>query len=371
MIRSILWGLFCACSWTWVIGMYLPRLMFSWYGWAGFLLFAIPNVIGCAGFGWVLRTGRNAERLRNDHAPATVWFSIATIGYHLLFAGFLVRELLPLDREIARDETFAGWAILPLGAMAVIFGAGLLLAQLRDRAWTIAAPLLWIGSVTILFVLAPDARLDEIVPSRASSDLLPLAFPIIFGFALCPYLDRTFHRAAMNAGGPATFTIFGLTFAVMLAVTCVVWFRDVPVLGTIALAHLIAQAVFTVGAHLREIGDADWSNAAPGRRGALLAAPWIAGIGFVLLSRVASPTLVGEDAYLRYLALYGLVFPLYVLLFVGPWKPLSWHRHWRTFVLLLIIAAPFYELAFIQGHAWGGFIVLIGLGAWIVDRRRR
>ena len=40
------WGLFCACSWTWCIGMFLPVILIRDLGGAGFLAFAIPNLFG-------------------------------------------------------------------------------------------------------------------------------------------------------------------------------------------------------------------------------------------------------------------------------------------------------------------------------------
>ena len=55
MLKTLVAGLALASSWTWIIGMYLPRIMMERHGWAGFLAFAVPNVIGCTAFGFVLR----------------------------------------------------------------------------------------------------------------------------------------------------------------------------------------------------------------------------------------------------------------------------------------------------------------------------
>ena len=68
-LATIAWGVFCACSWTWCIGMYLPKLMMDLYGWWGFLVFAIPNVLGCCGFGYVL--ARRARSSLGAGAAAT------------------------------------------------------------------------------------------------------------------------------------------------------------------------------------------------------------------------------------------------------------------------------------------------------------
>ena len=48
------WGFFCAASWTWCIGMFFPLLLLRDFGWPGLVAFLVPNVIGCAGFGYVL-----------------------------------------------------------------------------------------------------------------------------------------------------------------------------------------------------------------------------------------------------------------------------------------------------------------------------
>src|SRR4051812_22981962 len=46
--RPVLWAIFLGVSWTWVIGMFLPVLLVRDYGLLGWVVFAIPNVIGAA-----------------------------------------------------------------------------------------------------------------------------------------------------------------------------------------------------------------------------------------------------------------------------------------------------------------------------------
>ncbi len=48
----LVWPIFLACSWTWVIGMYLPMVLLERYGWWGYVIFAVPNVLGVMLFGW-------------------------------------------------------------------------------------------------------------------------------------------------------------------------------------------------------------------------------------------------------------------------------------------------------------------------------
>ena len=44
----LLWALFLGVSWTWVIGMFLPVLLVRDYGMLGWIVFAVPNVVGAA-----------------------------------------------------------------------------------------------------------------------------------------------------------------------------------------------------------------------------------------------------------------------------------------------------------------------------------
>ncbi len=69
--------------------MFLPIILLRDFGWPGFLVFAVPNVLGCAAFGYVLRdAGRRADLLRR-HERAAVLFSATTIAYHMFFMAFL------------------------------------------------------------------------------------------------------------------------------------------------------------------------------------------------------------------------------------------------------------------------------------------
>ena len=64
------WAAYLACSWTWCIGMFLPVLLYRDFGLRGFILFAVPNVLGAAAMGWVLRTPASSSRLVSRHPGA-------------------------------------------------------------------------------------------------------------------------------------------------------------------------------------------------------------------------------------------------------------------------------------------------------------
>src|SRR6267142_6505142 len=91
---SFLWGIFCACSWTWCIGMYLPRIMIERFGWPGFIVFAVPNVLGCAAFGYVVRNRARSDAITARHGAAMTAFSAVTIAYHLFFIVWMFAELI-------------------------------------------------------------------------------------------------------------------------------------------------------------------------------------------------------------------------------------------------------------------------------------
>src|SRR5689334_7134755 len=83
------WGWFgsafhLASSWTWCIGMFLPVLLVRDYGIWGFVVFAVPNILGAAAFGWLLRDDISVALVAR-HAIAMRWFSAVTIAYHAFF----------------------------------------------------------------------------------------------------------------------------------------------------------------------------------------------------------------------------------------------------------------------------------------------
>ncbi len=64
--------------------MFLPALLLRDYGWWGFVVFAVPNVVGAAAMGWVLRPGAS-EAILARHRPMCEAFSLATIAFQAYF----------------------------------------------------------------------------------------------------------------------------------------------------------------------------------------------------------------------------------------------------------------------------------------------
>lgn len=354
--------------------MFLPIIMLHRYGWAGFLVFAIPNVIGCAAFGYIVRNRQRSIALICRHRWAMIAFSAVTIAFQLFFAGFITMRL-----RWSMDAIELMPAVLACG---MVFICGALLSALPMRALPVAAVLVYAISITAFTQIGTDA-LQVLPPTDAGHsmlDLLCLAPTIVFGFLLCPYLDLTFHRALRESPSRHAFLIFGITFAVMIVMTVAYWplrseplsqlFNGSLLAQQLLLAHLSAQLIFTVAVHMREMRIALFDVPLV-KRAALQAAP----IASVLLLAVAAALgwsyQVNESNYLRFLAFYGLIFPAYVLVFIGPWKAKALNPANLARLLIIIAAlAPVYELGSI--HGWSAMLVpavalLLGV-VWMTPR---
>ncbi len=93
-LSPIPWAVFLAASWTWCIGMFLPVLLVRDYGIRGFLIFAIPNMIGAAAMGAVLRDREARRRIVRAHGGACVAFSTVTLLFHAFFVAWVVNGLI-------------------------------------------------------------------------------------------------------------------------------------------------------------------------------------------------------------------------------------------------------------------------------------
>ena len=316
------WGVFCAASWTGCIGMFLPFVLLRQFGWPGFLAFLIPNVIGCAAFGYVLTPARR-QVVRERCGGVCLWFSLATLGYQAFFAG---------------------WMLAPPIALAVVV-IGLLLARsIEDRGWLILAVIATIASGVCVgwdqfFTDHPTSLIQ--LPAGGTNPpatLLGLIPVIALGFLTCPYLDLTFHRALEKSPSRHAFLIFGVVFGATLFGVASFWNSTAngPQLGIALVSLWTIQLTFTVGAHAREV-RLRWR----------LAAIWVLLLGLALgwMTRVAAADWLGggEAMYLRILVLYGLVFPFFLLFRlrrVPDW--LGW--------LAIVASMPFYEMGFMQNR---------------------
>ncbi|WP_428939090.1 hypothetical protein [Fontivita pretiosa] len=339
------WAVFLASSWTWCIGMFLPVILVREYGLLAWLVFAVPNVVGAAAMGWLLRTARSSIDITQRHHEACTIFSGVTIAFHLFFAMAVISPLAD-NLEVGLGSVLAAGVLMYIlmtrqrGADRVLAGIAYLLS-LGTMVW-------WIRIVVRQPVLIEDQ------PLRSGIDLLWLLPVCTFGFATCPYLDLTFHRARQHANCPrAAFGVgFGVLFLIMILYT-LLYSRAINgqlprFLGWLLFVHMAMQSAFTVAAHARELqrrGDRAIALAI-----VLTLTSWAA---HVLLRRGAlvDGMHAGELIYRVFMGFYGLVFPAYVWLVMLPtrrqphWP--SW-RHLLVFAAAVILATPFFWIGFVQ-----------------------
>lgn len=322
------WGLFCACSWTWCIGLYLPVILAGRLGWPGVAVFAVPNVLGAAAFGYVLSRAGGAA-LAARHRAACQWFSIAAVAFNAYFIAFVTNMAAPAGG--------APWTGVYAGA--AVLAAALVLTVLPWRLWPVAALVVYGVSLATFAGLDPASALgipaEGTLPPRVLWWIAPV---MVVGFLGCPYLDLTFHDALQASPSRHAFGVFGASFAVMLLLTCA--YRADIVLAVVPFAHIAAQVTFTIGAHLRELRRSR-------SRGWAIVPVSLAFVALALA--LSSPGAAGERNYLRFLALYGLVFPAYLLVFAGRGGVPRSRRTLIAFAAFVAISLPLYELGFIHG----------------------
>src|SRR4051794_16245838 len=75
------WAIYLGMSWTWCIGMFLPVLLIRDYGLSAWWIFAIPNMVGAAAMGWLLRRPDSSGLIVQSHEHAATLFSLVTIAF--------------------------------------------------------------------------------------------------------------------------------------------------------------------------------------------------------------------------------------------------------------------------------------------------
>jgi hypothetical protein len=366
-IEALGWGIFCASSWAWCIGLFLPTVLRRLLGWPGFIAFAIPNVLGCAAFGFVLDLKRS-RRLQRDHRGAMVLFSAVTIAYQLLLAGWTASALLgPMLGGHGQPVSWQRWAACGIG-LGCAGTIGLAVSFARDRLIPAIAAVAWLLSAGVLgftvFDVAPIAMPE---PELAAAQVWGLLPALLLGFLLCPYLDLTFHRALRHGPRRATFATFGVTFATLIVLVAFLADPEGPLgirLTPLVLAQLWVQLGFTIGAHSREIRLATQHAPGPMPR-------WITPSAIAAGAILALPGIAGEPNYLRMLGWYGLVFPAYVLLAMVGERRKPMLRTWLLLAVVLAIGLPLYERG-ISAFEFGWMAIpapILLASAWWLRRR--
>ncbi len=372
---TIGWGLFGASSWTWCIGMFLPTILLARFGWAGFWAFLIPNVLGCAGFGYFFDR-EASRRFATRHAAAVRWFSLATISFQVFFIGwacgsFVFVPTVAAD-ALADDPGVAGavsdtlvWPVL--GTILTWTAAAIALGARSDRFWRWFATVAAVTSGT-LFAIAlrragglPDASTPE-----GGASLLAAIPVITLGFLACPALDATFHRMRQQSPSRHAFAVFGVVFAAMLVFAALTFDELSPnhlaeAVLPFAIAQWTLQLVFTIGAHAREVPLLAGGRLASGPALAMaVAVGAIAGL----------PGLASESVYLSFLGLYAIPFPMYVIAaLVAGEHPLR-TRAIPTVIVMSVLLSPFAWIGFIENRTEALLLVaaVTAISAWMIGR---
>jgi hypothetical protein len=367
MRNPLLWALYLGMSWTWVIGMFLPVLLVRDFGPWGWVLFAIPNCVGAAAMGWVMRTAQQSEQLVATHAGACRLFTLVTISFHLFFAIWMLPQFIGI----------AGWVVA-----AVLVQAAFTPIHTRLGVWL--APVVLAASVAVWVMLWMNGWIH--LPPRGDVTLRPvdamgLGVVCVAGFVACPYLDLTFHRARQATSDAGAKIAFGVGFCVFFASMIVLTLlyastffglTNITTAAILLAIHLSVQMTYTVNVHARSgFESAQQRDDVASYRaaiGAALALGMVGGViayfGQVEHVMYANRSL-GELIYRGYLSFYGLLFPAYALTSLLGRRP-----KWLATLVIVAAALPFYWLGFIeQRMAWTSVgVAIVVVGGLLVSR---
>jgi len=320
--------------------MFLPVILLREWGWRGFWLFAAVNVLGAAAVGF-LWTRARSEAFIARRRVLLVAFSLATISFQASFMAWMgwSAALDPLSTALGESGPFVSDLTRPWFAWLVASGAIVLVTMLggsRRAGWrelggiaTIGSLLLWLAYGTEGWRLVGDG-------SAPAIDLWFIAPAISLGFIVCPHLDLSFHRVVGSGAGRLAWVVFAVAFLPMLLFAASSFGLRGPLVAAPLVAWWFVQASFTAAVHAREVR----LLALPGANGLVV-------LALVIGAVAGAPIFGGEPTYLRFLGLYGAVFPGIALLL--------W-RGYRSLGILgwLAVAIPCFE---------AGFLGIRGLGA--------
>jgi hypothetical protein len=337
--------------------MVLPVLFIRDYGWPGFIVFAVPNVLGAAAMGFVLRSAMQSELITRDHDTACWWFSLVTIAFHLYVAAWLLPKLI---------GGYSSWLVLA----AVLF----FVIHHRPLRETLAGLVVWLISLGLFAYFLTTGAARPIPPTGAkpASDLLALALVCAFGFALCPYLDLTFHRARQHTSKSGARIAFGIGFCVvffsMILFTAVYAPHLLAIMGGEMLptwvrvtigVHMLIQIALTLAYHYQAIEP----ELMQGRR----IVPFVVALilsqllgGFIAYAPSMFGITAPEIVYRCIMGAYALLFPEYVYLRMLPRRRASMTVYWTA----CAAALPFFGAGLIAGKMlWITPGLIIALGA--------
>jgi len=327
--------------------MFLPLIMVERWGWPGFWVFAVPNVLGCAVMGYAIGSAKRSAAMTRSHAGAMRWFSVVTITFQIIFLSMI------FGNTIILRGGHLGAIVVPAVAMI----AALTLSHIRNTCALVLATLLTAFSIWVFAMVGTDF-IDQ-VPMHGSSPLwhLWMVAPLItVGFLASPWLDGTFHYARQQTPSRHSFAVFAAAFFVMILGTLFYWNIEPPALPGLVLLYLIGQTIFTMAVHVQAIRRLAPDDPRGTSASAMLVIPMttIAAAYVLWISQdhhVAKEFL--EDTYLRFLAYYGLIVPLWVVMFIGPFGHRTVTRQRVAVVVgILVLSFPLAEIGMIGQVHW-------------------
>ena len=338
------WGVYLAMSWTWCIGMYLPVILVRDYGVWAWVIFAIPNVIGAAAMGWILKD-HDSQSMVVAHGRIIKLFSVVTAAFQIFFALWIFEQMSASGAEL----------------ITLVFALVVLRACRRDLDVQSLAGVVFLASmVTMVFEFMQGAvGRPYPVPLKSGTvlDLLSLAPVSFFGFLLCPYLDPTFHHARQQLHthhARAAFTVgFGFFFLLMIVYSLL--YAKLFELGSIysqragVIAHWIFQLGFTIGLHwfgIHREGERQHRS----KIWATVGISFVIGVVAFSITLIGPNGLDGEIIYRFFMGFYGLAFPAYVWLCMlpGSGRRVPTQKQWAVLGVTILVALPMYWLGFVE-----------------------
>lgn len=386
---SIPAAFFLACSWTWVVGMWLPVILVRHFGWGGWVAFVVPNVLGAMSVGLVYRTREQSEAFVARRRLTMRAFSKVTLALHAFVLTWLGSWFMPLVWSLpGLPAAIPGTRVPTGGILAISFtlmawAAGWGLSRLRFTHACFAAGVVWASSVALLTLAIRTTPSTRAWPQSLGDAPLPelawLAPALVFGFALCPYLDLTIHRARRETPGKAgdrAFVLgFGALFLAMVAGTLVYaqpWI-DSRTMSFYIVAHIALQSSFTVGMHLRALRETSADPIARTPMTAMLTGvvlgltPSTALAGRLFSGTTLEPLTTMDGIYRVFMAFYGLLFP--ALLWTWSASRRDDRRATLAALFCVGLAAPMFWMGFLEGRwVWLAPGVLIALLAPLLAR---
>lgn len=334
--------------------MYLPVLLIEDFGWPGWIAFVVPNVIGAASVGFLLRSRAACDRFLREHRIAIALFGVATLCLHGYFLGG-VHGMFGIGEAVGRSAA-EQWAITIAIALLPI-GIGWLGVRARG---SILPRLAWLALALSIVVLTLGWRTSNgatfTMPPASGAypplQLAGLAPALALGFLTCPFLDASLLRIRRSFDDARIPFAVGFCVPFLGLVTMTALYAQgmlgIGVLSWYVLAHIAVQSCFTIAAHMREMPELlPVRGVASGRTGVALL------LGLVVLCSIAGAVTLragGFDlGYTVLLSLYALPFPAYVWIVC-----LGWGRPMKPRLVALgaalVLATPLFVYGALLEH---------------------